>query len=73
MTYSEEKLRAAIRTMRDFCDTAEHKLSFSDISEYDKVTAVIHAFAWGLANASNDINTAISGIARELQRKNKES
>lgn len=50
-------LRQAVQTMRDSCDRAERDLEAGDGTACQRV---LHSFAWGFANASSSIETAMS-------------
>ena len=52
-------LARAIQTMREACDTAERDASSADSTACQRV---LHAFAWGFANASSSIETAMSSV-----------
>ncbi|GAB4059143.1 hypothetical protein [Uliginosibacterium sediminicola] len=62
---SAENLRQAVQTMRDACDSAERYLEAGDSNACQRV---LHCFAWGFANASSSIKTAMAHIedAHEL-------
>jgi len=60
-------LREAIRTMRDFVDTAERELDRQVDSEApdanEHAIGIVQAkFGWGLANASSSIQNAIMTV-----------
>ena len=52
-------LLRAIKTMREACDTAEREASSADGPACQRV---LHAFAWGFANASSSIETAMASV-----------
>ena len=52
-------LRQAVQTMRDACDRAERDLEAGDSNACQRV---LHSFAWGFANASSSIETAMSHV-----------
>ena len=52
----------ALRTMRDACDDAERRVSSGDS---DAIQRVLHALAWGSANASSSIENALAVLEDE--------
>lgn len=53
-------LQKAIKTMREACDAAER--SCNEDKPAEACQRVLHAFAWGMANASSSIETAMSAV-----------
>jgi hypothetical protein len=54
-------LAIAIRTMRDACDTAERRVAAAK-DDIQASAAVLHAFAWGNANATSHVDTALEWV-----------
>lgn len=62
--YIDDKVREAIATMRNFCDQAERDLSMYENSPTEKPACVMHQLAWGMANASSSLETAMNHVSR---------
>jgi hypothetical protein len=54
-----EQLGNAVKTMREACDKAERDLTTGDSNACQRV---LHSFAWGFANASSSIESAMACI-----------
>ena len=54
-----QHLRQAVQTMREACDRAERDLDAGDGAACQRV---LHSFAWGFANASSSIETAMAHV-----------
>lgn len=62
MNYQElirKNLMAAIETMREACKDAERRAKTDDA---EAIQGVLHALSWGMANASNTIQSAMSWL-----------
>jgi len=66
--HTEKHLKAAIRTMREFCDNAERNMESFNISRHEACSDVLNALSWGFANACSSIQTAINGIGRDVDK-----
>jgi len=63
--------REAVETMRRFLDDAAREIQRAEVEQEDSVlwdlpAKILHALAWGQANASGEIGLAMK-YARELQ------
>jgi len=61
--YVDEKLRAAIATMKTACYDAERDLEMYEKNWTQKPQAVMHDLTWGLANASSSIESAMNTVS----------
>lgn len=73
--YLNERLHAAIATMRNFCDAAERDIDDDRLTPTpeSKIAKVHHALTWGIANAGAELESAISEAARIHHRKEREN
>jgi len=71
MDYIEKNLHNAIETMRDACKEAECRLKETDETPEYRIGQVQHALAWGIANASTGISTALAECSRDREYKEK--
>jgi hypothetical protein len=55
---ARDAARQAIKTMRKFVDDAEREINRPGEFTEKQVMAVMHAFNWGNANASTDLENA---------------
>jgi len=53
-------LNAAVETMRNACEEAGRAIARG--GDQDAARRVLHAFAWGFANASGSIENAMSAL-----------
>ncbi len=67
---ARERLHGAIGTMREFLDSAERDLSHCSDTPKGLEHAcqrVLHHMAWGFANASSGIESAMAALSRERE------
>jgi len=69
LEYIEKNLQMTIETMREACDRAEHELKVLDETPERRIGGVQHALAWGVANASTGISTALAECSRDRERR----
>jgi hypothetical protein len=55
---SLKNLHAAVKTMREACDTAERRINEGRIAS--SAEGVLNALAWGFANATSSLENAMS-------------
>jgi len=67
--YAQERLLRCIQRMREVCDEAERDVNHPTASILTKANRVHHIFAWGWANASVDIESAIADTERQIEMK----
>lgn len=61
-----KNLNAAVETMRDSCDEAGRAIAQGD--DQNAARRVLHAIAWGFANASSSIECAMYALEDEQNR-----
>jgi hypothetical protein len=69
--YIEDCLKTAIKIMRAACDDAEHSINRDirlSIGSLPSPQNVMHEFAWGFANASSEIESAMNHVGRMLDK-----
>ena len=59
-----KNLNDAVEKMRDACDDAARAVTHS--TDQDSARRVLHALAWGFANASSSIECAMSALEDAL-------
>jgi len=62
---AEDKMKDAIATMRKFIDNVERESQRDSFPVHDRISQIMQQFAWGMANASNDLGNAI-GYATQM-------
>ena len=70
--YILRELLGALRTMREFVDTAEAKITRSnELQLDDMITDVLQALSWGSANAQSRVQNAVREVFRRINREEK--
>ena len=67
MNYSDQRLMTVVKGMRDACDDAERIIKDKHRTGINKAAQVVHAMAWGWANASIGIESALNQLERESE------
>ena len=64
--YVEACISDSLKTLRDACDTAEREAARKG-NDIEAISRIIHAMAWGHANATTPLIAALNTIVRKQE------